>query len=92
MKEILRKIFSPILKPFENGNEEFAYKPANRKILVFISLLFWFLCGVVVYFSKFIDGYGFLIPAIVFFSVGFVTFVVGTLGSDRAIAKIWGNR
>ena len=32
------------------------------------------------------------IPIIVFFAIGLVCFVIGFLGTDRAVAKIWGNK
>jgi hypothetical protein len=32
------------------------------------------------------------IPFVVFFSAGAVCLIVGFLGSDRAVAKIWGNK
>jgi hypothetical protein len=35
---------------------------------------------------------GGLIPFLVFFMVGFVCEVVGLLGSNRAVAKIWGSK
>jgi hypothetical protein len=33
-----------------------------------------------------------MLPAIVFGCVGIVALVVATLGTDRAVAKIWRNR
>lgn len=40
------------------------------------------------------DGVGisFLIPVIVFGAVAVVTLVVGFLGNERAVSKIWGDR
>jgi hypothetical protein len=38
------------------------------------------------------DQLGGLIPILVFFVIGFVCLIVGFLGSDRAVAKIWGSR
>ena len=35
---------------------------------------------------------GALIPVLVFLGVGGVCVVVGTLGSDVAVSKMWGNR
>ncbi len=34
----------------------------------------------------------YLFPALVFGAVGLLALVVGGLGSDRAVAKIWGNQ
>lgn len=92
MKTQLRKIFWFILSVFEKGNEPYRYKPLNRTVLLVVGSLFIALSLVTVYFSIGTAGYGFLIPVIVFFSVGFVSLIVGLLGSDRAVAKIWGSR
>jgi hypothetical protein len=35
---------------------------------------------------------GFVLPALVFGTVGVVALVVGGLGNDRAVARIWGNK
>jgi hypothetical protein len=92
MKSQLRKLFWFILGVFEQGDEPYKYKPLNRTILLAVGCLFIALSLVTVYFSIGTEGYGFLIPVIVFFAVGFVSVIVGLLGSDRAVAKIWGNR
>ena len=92
MKSTLRKIFWFILHNFEKGNEPFHYKPVNRKILVTVGILFTFLSGISLYFGYGTGDYGFLIPTIVFFVIGFVSFIIGFLGNDRAVSKIWGNR
>jgi len=92
MKTQLRKILWFILKTFEKGDEPYAYKPLNRKILIIVGFLFLTLCTITVYLSIDTDGYGYLIPVVVFFAVGFVSITVGFLGSDRAVSKIWGNR
>jgi hypothetical protein len=92
MKNLFRKIFWFILAPFEKGDEPYKYKPTNRVILIVVGLLFIFLSTIVLYTSDYVDGYGYLIPVIIFFSVGFVSTIVGLLGSERAVAKIWGTR
>ena len=92
MKTQLRNIFWFILRNFEKGEEPYNYKPLNRKILVFVGFLFIVLCMVTVYFSIKAESYGYLIPVVVFFAVGFTSIIVGSLGSDRAVSKIWGNR
>lgn len=91
MKPLLRKLFSPILNIFEAGNEPYAYKPLNRKILIVIGVLFLCLVSVVVYLSFDKNELGYLIPVVVFSGISLVALVVGLLGSDRAVAKIWGN-
>lgn len=92
MKSQLRKMFWFILGMFEKGDEPYRYKPLNRKILVVVGLLFMFLSMVTFYFSRGVEGFGYLLPIVIFFCAGFVSITVGFLGSDRAVAKIWGNR
>lgn len=92
MKYILRKIFSPILNGFESGSEAYAYKPLNRKILIVIGVLFLALASAVAYLSFGKGEVGYFLPVIVFSGISLVTLVVGLLGNERAVAKIWGNR
>lgn len=92
MKAKLRELLWFVLRNFEKGNEPYNYKPLNRKILIIVGFLFSLLCAITIYVGIGQDGYGFLLPAIVFFCVGFVSLIVGLLGSDRAVSKIWGNR
>ncbi|MGD8785070.1 MAG: hypothetical protein PVG75_11575 [Thioalkalispiraceae bacterium] len=92
MKQSLRKLFWFILVYFERDDEPYTYKPLNRTILIIVGSLFTVLAVVSVYFSDAAQGYGFLIPALVFFAVGLVCLVVGLLGSDKAVSRIWGNR
>jgi hypothetical protein len=92
MKKALRKLFSPILNNFEAGSEPYAYKPLNRTILIVIGILFFGLTSAVAYLSFDKGEVGYLIPVIVFSGISLVTLVVGLLGSDRAVSKIWGNR
>lgn len=92
MKTTLRKLFWFILQNFEKGEEPFNYKPVNRKILLAVGILFTFLSGISLYFGYGKGDFGYLIPVVVFFVIGFVSFIIGFLGSDRAVAKIWGNR
>ena len=92
MKNILRKLFWPILYIFESGSEDYVYNPSHRKILAAVGVLFVLLSSVAVYLAPMMDDKGFYIPVVVFFTVGFVGLVVSGLGSERAIAKIWGSR
>ena len=92
MKNALRKLFSPILNIFEKGDEPYVAKPLNRKILIVIGVLFSFLVSVVIYLSYDKGEPGYLIPVVVFSCVAIVALIVGFLGTDRAVAKIWGNR
>ena len=92
MRDFFRKVFWFILAVFEKGDGPYSYKPLNRVILIVVGLLFIFLSSIVLYTSDYVDGYGFLIPVVIFFTVGFVSTIVGLLGSERAVAKIWGTR
>ena len=92
MKKLLRKLFSPILNVFEAGDDPYAVKPLNRKILIIIGVLFLGLGSAVAYLAFDMNDAGFMIPVVVFCAVSLVTLVVGLLGTDRAVAKIWGNR
>jgi len=91
MKEQLRILFSPILNIFEKGTESYSYKPLNRKILIIMGLLFSGLAAGVFYFTPGGNS-GYLLPVIVFSVVGIICLIVGFLGNDRAVSKIWGNR
>jgi len=92
MKNFLRTLFSPILTFFEKGDESFTHKPLNRKILIFMSIIFLFLACLVGYLSQSSDDLFYLLPVVVFAALAIVGLVVGLLGNDRAVAKIWGTR
>ena len=92
MKASLRKLFSPLLNPLERGDEPYVYKPLSRKILLTVSLLFSVMCAALVYLMPADADTGYLIPVVVFGLVAAVGFIVGLLGNERAVAKIWGNR
>ena len=91
LTDILKKIFAPVLKPFESGDGPYHYKSSNRTILKAVGCLFWLLSTGVL-FSAPKSDLGFLIPVCIFFVGGMVRLVVGFLGSDRAVAKIWGGK
>ena len=92
MKNVLRLLFSPILNIFEQGDGPYEYKPLNHKILLFIGFIFGVLASVLVLLIP--DGMGIssFIPVIVFGLVSLVALVVGLLGNERAVTKIWGDR
>ena len=92
MKQSLRSFFSPILSVFEKGNDSYAYKSLNRKILVFMGFAFSGLMVLVLNFIPEGVGISFLIPVFVFGLLALVTLVVGILGNERAVSKIWGDR
>lgn len=90
MKDLLRAIFSPLLKGLESGDEAYQYKASHRYILVFISLTFSGLATLVTVMEGGEDK-GYLIPVLIFGVGGFLGLVVGLLGEDRAIARLWGT-
>ena len=92
MKQILRTLFSPILNIFEKGDDPFEYKSLNRKILIFMGFIFAGLATLVVLFVPEGVGLGYLIPVVVFGFVALIILVVGFLGNERAVTKIWGDR
>ena len=92
MKHLLRKICAPILNIFEKGDEEYVIKPLSRKILIVISILFSSLAAAVFYFIPEDAELGYYLPVIIFSLIAFIGLVVGALGNDRAVAKIWGSR
>ncbi len=91
MKEILRTLFSPILTPFESGDAPYSYKKSHRVIMIVIGILFSGLATAVLLVAP-KEDFGFLIPVIAFYGVAIVAITVGSLGSDRAVAKVWGSK
>ncbi len=77
---------------FEEQEGEYAYKPSHRLILKVVGTLFLGLSLASLLGSISAGQLGALLPVIVFFGVGLVCMVVGFLGTDRAVAKIWNNR
>lgn len=91
MKQLVRSIFSPLLKIFESGSDEFVYKASHRVILLVMGGLFSAL-AVFVFSSAQGQDIAYYLPVIIFGGVGIVCLVIGTVGTDRAVAKIWGSR
>lgn len=92
MKETFIKLFWPILKFFETGEEATNYKKSHRTVLIVVGVLF-ILLSMGSAASAFISGQvAALIPVVVFLSLGAVAVVVGLIGSNNAVAKIWGNK
>lgn len=92
MKNTLKKIFSPILNIFENNNDEFVTRSLNRKIVLFISLVFSLLAFALPAFMPSLIELGYWFVMLVFGALSSVGFVVGLLGSDKAVAKLLGSR
>jgi len=92
MKNTLIRLCWPVLQIFEKGQEAYVYKPSHRKALVGVGMLFLFLAVVSLYFSFQLGGGGGIVPAIVFLAASITSLIVGALGSERAVAKIWGSK
>ena len=92
MKNTLTKIFQPILRIFESGEGEYIYKKSHRNILLIVGVLFLFLSAASAVSAISSSQMSGLIPFLVFFLVGIVCRVIGLLGSNRAVAKIWGSK
>ena len=88
----MRKLFWPILSFFETEEEPVNYKPSHRVILIVVGLLFLFLSLVSMWFAYSTGEAGAAIPVLVFLGVATVAIVVGSLGTDNAVSKIWGRR
>ena len=92
MKQHLRQLFSFILKPLESGKVGPSYKDSHRTVLNVVGVLFLVLATVSIGALVYTGKVGALIPALVFLGVGGTCLVVGALGSDVAVSKMWGNR
>lgn len=92
MKSFLQKIFDPILSFFEKDAEK--YRPASwkRPVLLITCLIFIALAVAVPVVAPSDVRAGAWLPTIVFGLIGFIGFVVATLGSDHAVAKLLGGR
>ncbi|GAA0426802.1 hypothetical protein GCM10009133_39220 [Cocleimonas flava] len=92
MKSSFRALLSPILKLFESGEGPYNYKKSHRTILNVVGCLFILLSLVTVAGGLASSLMGAIIPFLVFFLGGLLCLVIGTLGTDRAVAKIWGTK
>ena len=92
MKTTLRKLFAPILNIFESGDGPYAYKKSHRTILKVVGALFLFLSTAVFGAGYVYAQAGAVLPGLVFLAVGLTCIIVSTLGTDRAVSKMWGNR
>ncbi len=89
MKSTLRTIFAPLLTPLEGEGQDFVYKASHRTILLAVSALFLFLASLSLILAPSID---FLFPVLIFGGAGLYGLIVGFLGEDVAVARLWGSR
>ena len=92
MKAFLRKLFAPVLRLFETGETGFVYKSSHRTILIAVGALFLLLAAVSLFAALATGQAGAWLPCLIFCCAGLVCEIVGWLGSDQAVAKIWGSR
>ena len=92
MKTFFTRVFWFVLAPFEKGDGPYAYKSSSRTILLVVGVLFCGLCAGSLFFSIGKGDFSAFLPIVVFFGVGAVCLIIGLLGSDRAVATLWGNR
>ena len=90
MKSLLRTLFSPILNIFESGDEQYSYKKSHRIILIVMGLLFTGLASLVFTLAEG-QEIGYMIPVLVFGGAGLLSLIIGLIGNDKAVAKIWGS-
>ncbi len=91
MKDFLKILFSPILNNFESYKGEYNYKQSHRTVLVVIGSLFLLLSFISLAAAFVSEQPGAVFPFLIFFIAGLVCLVIGGLGSERAVAKLWGN-
>ena len=92
MINLLKQLFSPVLNIFEQNNDECLARPLNRKIVLFISVVFALLAFALPAFMPRLVEMGYWFVMIVFGSLAAVGLIVGLLGSDKAVAKLLGSR
>lgn len=92
MKSSLRRLFAPVLDIFEAGEAEYAYKSSHRTILVVVGVLFLLLSLASLMMALAAGQWTAGVPFVVFFGTAAVCLIVGVLGNDRAVAKLWGRR
>lgn len=92
MKLLLRRVFSLILDKFESGSGPYHYKASHRLALNVMGSLFLGLAIAVLLFAIKQQAYSYFLPIILFGAAGLLSLIIGLLGDDRAVAKIWGSR
>ena len=92
MKKLVIRLSTPILNYFESLEGEFSYKKSHRNILIIVGFLFLAISLGSLYLAIQESRIGGAIPAVIFLLAGVVCEVVGFLGSDRAVAKIWKSK
>ncbi|WP_111642893.1 hypothetical protein [Marinimicrobium alkaliphilum] len=92
MKSALRNVFGFILNPLERGDDPYHVNPWGRKVLLILASVFGLLAIAVLWFRQPGSDVGYFAPVVIFGLVSATGLIVGLLGNDRAVAKIWGNK
>lgn len=92
VNDLARRLFSPLLKPLEGGDQAYVYTPRARLILWVVGLLFLGLGSALAIFIPAGIDVAVYVPVGVFCLVGLFAVIVAWLGTERAVAKVWGNR
>ena len=92
MRHTLERLFAPLLNYLEKGDDPVGYRPSHRTILKAVSALFYVLTATLLALGISTWQLGILLPCVVFFAVASTALGVATLGSDRAVGRLWHNR
>ncbi len=92
MSHFFNRLFAPLLAYLDQGDEPVDYRPSHRTILKAVSALFLVLATALLLLGISTQQLGILLPCVVFYAIGAVAMVVATLGSDRAVGRLWRNR
>lgn len=92
LKLTARRVAAPLLDPLERSDKPHVNTPHSRLILWVMSLLFLALAAALVLFLPAGTDAAYLIPVSVFALLGLFGSTVAWLGSDKAVARVWGSR
>lgn len=92
MKDSLRQLAWPILRRFEEAEGEYPYEPMHRTILFIVGGLFAILALVSGYFALAAGLPAGLLATAIFIAGSGLCLLVGSLGSERAVARLWRSR
>ncbi len=81
----------PLLRLFEADDSQFVYKPSHRLILIVVSGMFLFLASLTWILAPG-GAFEYFFPILIFGGAGIIGLIVGGLGKDVAVARLWGSR
>ncbi len=91
MKSLLRTLFRPLLNPLEKTDGQYVYKPSHRIILIAVSVMFLGLASLSLVLAP-TGAIEYLFPVLIFGGASLIGLIVGTVGKDVAVARLWGSR